>query len=182
MITPKAEVKVMANYKKFWGIFIAVAVTCFVLLILLMEFGKPSVSYYNSIQECINSKIEEIKKDSDFDNPEATLSYKSKIISYENESQYCEFYSSPDGTVYFIVIDKVNTENGTQYSCKNLTTFIFYSDDVRNFEGYEFQCADKPEEIEIEGAELNEITFTINGKSFKRILAFKDCTSNPSGD
>lgn len=35
-----------------------------------------------------------------------------------------------------------------------------------------------PEEIEIEGAELNEITFTINGKSLIRILAFKDCTSN----
>lgn len=172
----------MANYRKIWGIFIAVAVTCFVLLILLMEFGKPSVSYYNSIQECINSRIEEIINNSEFDNPEATLSYKSKIISYENESQYCEFYSSPDGTVYFIVIDKVNTENGTQYSCKNLTTFIFYSDDVRNLEGYEFQCADTPEEIEIEGAELNEITFTINGKSLKRILAFKDCASNPSGE
>lgn len=76
----------------------------------------------------------------------------------------------------------MNTENETQYSCKNLTTFIFYSDDVRNLEGYEFQCADTPEEIEIEGAELNEITFTINGKSLKRILAFKDCSSNPSGE
>lgn len=30
MITPEAEVKVMANYRKIWGIFIAVAVTCFV--------------------------------------------------------------------------------------------------------------------------------------------------------
>ena len=89
MITPEAEVKVMANYRKIWGIFIAVAVTGFVLLILLMKFGKPSVSYYNSIQECINSRIEEIINNSEFDNPEATLSYKSKIISYENESQYC---------------------------------------------------------------------------------------------
>lgn len=68
MITPEAEVKVMANYRKIWGIFIAVAVTCFVLLVLLMEFGKPSVSYYNSIQECINSRIEEIINNSEFDN------------------------------------------------------------------------------------------------------------------
>lgn len=91
MITPEAEVKVMANYRKIWGIFIAVAVTCFVLLILLMEFGKPSVSYYNSILECINSRIEEIINNSEFDNPEATLSYKSKLYHMKMKANTVSF-------------------------------------------------------------------------------------------
>lgn len=172
----------MTNYKKIWKIFIVISIAVFILLFLLINFGTQSVSYYNSIQECINSQIEKTIMHSHFNDPQATLSYKSKIISFENNKQYCEFYSSPDDTVYFIVIDKINTDTGMQYSCKNLTTFIYYSDDKRSCEGYEFQCADNSEEIDIEGAELNEITFTLNGKPYRRILAFKDNSLNYSGE
>lgn len=168
----------MTSYKKIWAIFITIAITFFVLLFLLINFGKQSVSYYKSIQECIDSQVEQTINNSHFKDPQATLSYQSKIISFENNNQYCEFYSSPNGTVYFIVIDKIKTADGMQYSCKNLTTFLFYSDDKRSFEGYEFQCADSPEQIEIDGAEVNEITFTLNGEPYKRILAFKDNSAN----
>ena len=37
-------------------------------------------------------------------------------------------------------------------------------------------------QIEIEGAELNEITFTLNGETYTRILAFKDNSANYSGE
>lgn len=170
----------MTNYRKMWAAIIAVAIALFAALLLLMNFGKPSVSYYNSIRECIDSETQKAINDSHFQDPQATLAYQSKIISFENDAQYCEFYSSPDDTVYFIVLDKMITENGVRYSCKNLTTFLFYTDDIRKCEEYEFQCADSPEQIKISGAELNEITFMLNGEPYKRILAFKDNCAIPA--
>lgn len=170
----------MVHYRKFWIIFITVACCLFLLIFILINFGHPTTSYYTSASECINAEIEKNKTHSIFENPELTLTYKDKIMSYENETQYCEFYSSLDDTVYFIILDKTKTDDGIKYNCKNIMTFIYYSDDVRNLEGYEFQCADSIEQIKIDGAELNEIIFTLNGEPYKRILAFKDNTSTYS--
>lgn len=41
-----------------------------------------------------------------------------------------------------------------------------------------FSVPTSPEQIELGGAELNEITFTLNGEPRKRILAFKDNSAN----
>ena len=69
-----------------------------------------------------------------------------------------------------------------EYSCVGHMTYTYYSDDVYNVAGYEFQCADSPEQIKINDAELNEISFVLNGEPYKRILAFKDNTSDYSGE
>lgn len=171
------------NYKKFWTIFIALGIFIAAVIAAVILFAEESAPHYPTIQECIHAEIEdEIRTDHSFTDPEQSLTYKSKLISFENEKQYCEFYSSLNDTVWFIIIDKIETEEGIQYSCADKMTYLFYSDDAYNIEGYDFQCADSPDQIEIEGAELNEITFTLNGETYTRILAFKDNSANYSGE
>ncbi len=168
------------NYKKFWGIFTIISISLVsIFLIIIIIFGKSSHPQYSSIQECINSRIEEdIEFSHSVSDPEQFYTYASKIISFENEKQYCEFYYSLDNTVWFVILDKITSGNEVKYSIANRMTFSYYSDDINYLDGYEFQCADSSEQIDIDGAELHEITFTLNGKPLKRVLAFKDNSAN----
>lgn len=174
-----AESKTAVNYKTFWITFLVLGICFFVFAILVLFSAHNSVSYYSNAKGCINAQIEfELQNDTTFDDPVNSFTYKSRIISFENDKQYCEFYSSLDDTVWFIALNKTEESGKMQYSCEDWITYPFYSDEVYNVAGYEFQCADSPEQIEMDGAELHEITFTLNGEPCKRILAFKDNSAN----
>lgn len=174
-----AESKTAVNYKTFWFTFLMLGLCLLILALWAIFSARTSVNYYLTSDDCINAQIEfELQNDTTFDDPVNSFTYKSRIILFENDKQYCEFYSSLNDTVWFIVLNKTENDGKIQYSCEDWIIYPFYSDEVYNVAGYEFQCADSPEQIELGGAELNEITFTLNGEPRKRILAFKDNSAN----
>lgn len=173
------ETKKNVYYKRIWFTFLMLGLCLLILALWAIFSARTSVNYYLTSDDCINAQIEfELQNDTTFDDPVNSFTYKSRIISFENDKQYCEFYSSLNDTVWFIVLNKTENDGKIQYSCEDWITYPFYSDEVYNVAGYEFQCADSHEQIELDGAEVNEITLTLNGDPYKRILAFKDNSAN----
>ena len=80
------------NYKKVWATLIAVGLGLSLLMAVIIINSGNAVKYYSSIQECIETEIDsELRNDHLFSNPKQAFPYKSKLISFENEKQYCEF-------------------------------------------------------------------------------------------
>lgn len=121
-----AESKTAVNYKTFWFTFLMLGLCLLILALWAIFSARTSVNYYLTSDDCINAQIEfELQNDTTFDDPVNSFTYKSRIILFENDKQYCEFYSSLNDTVWFIVLNKTENDGKIQYSCEDWIIYPF---------------------------------------------------------
>lgn len=152
------------------AIIITVLLAAYYLVFVNNSENIKEPSEFMSAEDCLNDRIN-LYLDIYPDEKER-YSYDTKIYFYENEDQYIEMFNSPDTTVWFYVIDKVNYNGRIMYKY-NYSETIMLNDKWQNIDNYRFRVVDS--ELELynnDTVSQTKINFWQYGKKYTKYLLF----------